>query len=874
MMQITCRKHVSQLTWCAIACAALSLSTHGQTELAKVLASDAAGGDNFGNALAIEGTTAIIGAPNEGLPSSSGAAYIFVDAGFGWEEQQKLTASDRAAFDQFGFAVAVSGDFAVVGAWNDVHLSISSGSAYVFKRTAGVWSQVQKILASDRATGDGFGIAVAMDGDTMVIGADQGFTGTTKAGKAYVYRYNGASWVHEQTLTAPDGSANDIFGRSVAISGDTIAVAAPRDENVGFPTGHNAGSAYVFTRSGVTWTQEQKLTAGDSGAGDLLGLPVSLSGDVVVAGTGLHDSEGADAGAAYVFRRSAGVWSQDAKLAASDASALSQFGNSVATNGTTIAVGSWNDQSQPSTIGSAYIFSYSGSSWNQTAKIEPTGGEDPQQFSRFAMAMNADGILVVNGADAAGGMFGSGSAYFYDLNAGGGTDTDGDGLSDADELILGTDPFNPDTDGDGVDDGLEVLIAAGSGCPDPLNSDTDGDGLSDWQELNFGPNPCNPDVDGDGLSDGYEVSIGTDPNTADTDGDGLSDGAEDSIGTDPLDPDTDGDTLIDGLEIAFGSDPLITDSDGDGLTDGFEVTLAAGSGCPNPIVADSDGDGLNDAAEHGAGLNPCDADTDADGLSDSNEAGHGTNPLIADTDGDGLLDGFEVAIAAGSGCPSPTNPDSDGDGLEDGDEYTAGMSPCDTDSDNDGLSDDNELFFGTNPLDSDSDNDGLFDGTEVDIANGTGCPNPLNPDSDGDGLSDGSEVTAGTNPCNTDTDGDGFADGVDPFPLTPGVPPEFLAAMTLAVADDVQTIALGEFLAPNNNARQGRRTALSNNLQDAAQAIENGNYAAALASLTMVANKIDGLSPPPDWMPPGPEKSALYADVQALIFLLQILMGS
>ena len=141
-------------------------------------------------------------------------------------------------------------------------------------------------------------------------------------------------------------------------------------------------------------------------------------------------------------------------------------------------------------------------------------------------------------------------------------------------------------------------------------------------------------------------------------------------------------------------------------------------------------------------------------------------------------------------------------------------------------------------------------------------------------MTDGAEINAGTNPCNADTDGDGLNDGVDPYPLTPGVPPEILAALTLAVAEDVQTISVSEFLAPNSNAAKGRRTALSNNLFDAAVAIENGQYQSALASLTMVANKVDGQSPPPDWMLPGPEKSALYADVQALIFLLQTLIGS
>ncbi len=167
-------------------------------------------------------------------------------------------------------------------------------------------------------------------------------------------------------------------------------------------------------------------------------------------------------------------------------------------------------------------------------------------------------------------------------------DTDGDGLEDGVEVLLGTDPLNPDTDGDGLDDGLEVLLGT-----DPLDPDTDGDGLSDGLEVFFGTDPLDPDTDGDGLSDGEEVFFGTDPLNPDTDGDGLDDGVEVLLGTDPLNPDTDGDGLDDGLEVLLGTDPLNPDTDGDGIPDGLEVDV----GVTDPTNPDSDGDGIPDGAD-------------------------------------------------------------------------------------------------------------------------------------------------------------------------------------------------------------------------------------------------------------------------------------
>ncbi len=403
-------------------------------------------------------------------------------------------------------------------------------------------------------------------------------------------------------------------------------------------------------------------------------------------------------------------------------------------------------------------------------------------------------------------------------------DADCDGLTDAEELNMGTDPYDPDTDGDGLPDGLELGktaantnsscalfaedsdpasttnpvsndtdgdgLADGSedanlngrvdaGETDPTRVDSDGDGLSDPDELARGTDPLNPDTDSDGLQDGNEVQRGTNPLLADTDGDGLNDGAEvNQYGTDPLNPDTDADGLNDYLEAVLGSygngktDPLNADTDGDGLADGVEDANANGAvdaGETDPTLADTDGDGIPD----GEDPYPTNPDGDGDGLNDAEEGELGTDPTNPDTDGDGLSDGDEIANGT-----DPLNPDTDGDGLLDGEEvYVYGTDPLNPDTDGDGLLDGAEVHtWGTNPLASDSDGDGLGDYLEVIVGSyGNGKTDPLNADTDGDGLSDGAEDAdangsrdAGeTDPTMADTDGDGIPDGEDPYPTNP-----------------------------------------------------------------------------------------------------------
>jgi hypothetical protein len=277
-----------------------------------------------------------------------------------WSQLQKLEASDAATGDAIGQSVAISGETIVVGgAPGDATEEASFGAAaYVFVRSDGVWSQQQKLQVSDRL--DLFGFDVAISGETIVVGAhgDDGTAGPDQ-GSAYVFVRSGGVWSEQQKLEASDAAAEEHFGFSVAISGETIVVGA--GFNAGFADGgSDQGSAYVFVRSGTVWSEQQKLEASDAAAGDLFGFSVGISGETVVVGAVLDDgAAGIDQGSAYVFVRSGGLWSQLQKLEASDAATDDTFGRSPAISGGTIVVGASFDDSDDGAFqdqGSAYVF--------------------------------------------------------------------------------------------------------------------------------------------------------------------------------------------------------------------------------------------------------------------------------------------------------------------------------------------------------------------------------------------------------------------------------------------------------------------------------------------------------------------------------------
>jgi hypothetical protein len=321
---------------------------------ARLTASHRAANDNFGWSVAISGSTAVVGA--YGKNSDTGAAYVFVRSGSTWSQQAKLTATDGAARDFFGYSVALSGSTAVVGAIGNNSLA---GAAYVFTGSGGTWSQQAELTASDGAASDFFGASVALSGSTAVVGAPGNNAST---GAAYVFTGSGGTWSQQAELTAADGAPSDNFGNSVALSGSTAVVGAPS-------ANPSPGAAYVFVRSASGhWSQRAKLTATDGASGDNFGNSVALSGSTAVVGAPGNNSF---TGAAYVFTGSGSTWSQQTELTAADGAANDSFGVSVALSGSTAVVGAYGNNSA---TGAAYVFARSGSTWSQQIKLTASDG--------------------------------------------------------------------------------------------------------------------------------------------------------------------------------------------------------------------------------------------------------------------------------------------------------------------------------------------------------------------------------------------------------------------------------------------------------------------------------------------------------------------
>jgi len=263
-----------------------------------------------GYSVSLDLNTAIAGAPFEdGAGTDRGAAYVHTRSGTTWTQQQKLTASDTEDGDIFGASVAIDGDTAIVGAPYESTGGTQSGAAYVFTRSGSTWTEQQKLVASDASSFSEFGASVAISGNTVIVGAYQDNGAGSSRGAAYVFTRSGSTWTQQQKLAASDPEDFAYFGWSVSIQNDDAVVGA-RLKGDG---GSNRGAAYVFTRSGATWTQQQKLTASDTADNDEFGISVSIDQNTVIVGADRRLGFGVDNGAAYVFTRSGSTWTQEQK---------------------------------------------------------------------------------------------------------------------------------------------------------------------------------------------------------------------------------------------------------------------------------------------------------------------------------------------------------------------------------------------------------------------------------------------------------------------------------------------------------------------------------------------------------------------------------
>jgi hypothetical protein len=373
-------------------------------EIFKLTASDGAAFDSFGWSASIsdDGLTAIVGAYTN---DNNGSAYIYKYINSAWNET-KLTASDGAAGDSFGWPVSISGDglTAIVGAHRDDDNGTDSGSAYIYKYINGAWNET-KLTASDGAASDFFGrsASISDDGLTVIIGALGDDDDGSSSGSAYIYKYINGAW-NETKLTASDGAAGDSFGLSVSISDDglTAIVGANGDDD--------DGSAYIYKYINSAWN-ETKLTASDGAASDSFGYSVSISDDGLTAIVGANGDD-SSRGSAYIYNYNSGVWNET-KLTASDGAAYDYFGYSVSISGDglTAIVGANGDDSSR---GSAYIYNYNSGVWNET-KLTASDGAAYDYFG-YSVSISGDGLTAIVGAyrDDDNGTD-SGSAYIFPL---------------------------------------------------------------------------------------------------------------------------------------------------------------------------------------------------------------------------------------------------------------------------------------------------------------------------------------------------------------------------------------------------------------------------------------------------------------------------
>ena len=376
---------------------------------ASLSASDAAAADAFGAAVDISGDTLIVGANGQDdLGFSAGAAYVFQrdpgDPDF-WQETAVLTASDGQALDWFGVDVAISGDTVVVGAQLSDAVADASGAAYIFEREGGVWREVTRLVASDGEHNDDFGIGVEIDRDTVVIGALLKNTEAGRdAGAAYVYQRDRGgpdAWGEVVRLVAGDGAFNDRFGRSVDVSGDTIAVGA----SLADAPAANAGAVYLFERNAGgpdAWGEVAKLVASDAQTGDNLGFGVAIDGQTLVAGAHLGG-----AGSAYVFQRDplgGDAWNELAELQG-PTDPLAQFGRVVDLRGGAIVVGAPHEAN---VAGAAYLFEQQANGeWSPAGRLALAAFEFPDQLGWGVAIDGGTAVVGAPHADLAGSDVGA-----------------------------------------------------------------------------------------------------------------------------------------------------------------------------------------------------------------------------------------------------------------------------------------------------------------------------------------------------------------------------------------------------------------------------------------------------------------------------------
>lgn len=356
------------------------------TQEDKVTATIPVSQEEFGDSVGISGNHMVVGARwyNQGFTPRVGAAYVFVPNGADWSLQQMLLAPDAAQDDFFGDAAAIDGDTLVIGAPGDNNPVVDGGSAYVFVRSGTAWSFQAKLLPSDPLQVSSFGGSVSISGDTIVVG------GTNIS--IYTFVRTGTTWTQQQRITPSDPQIGQNFGTSVAISGNTLIAGASGDDvNT---EGAGGGAAYIFIRSGAVWSQQAKLVGDTTVEGDTLGHSVAISGNTAIVGA--RNAAHPDfpfAGSAYIFVRSGVTWSQQAQLFSSSPGTSFWFGHAVTIDGDTVAIGNPGDNSLGGFTGAADVFRRSGTTWTHQQFLQAADAGSTE-WTGWSIGISGDAIAI------------------------------------------------------------------------------------------------------------------------------------------------------------------------------------------------------------------------------------------------------------------------------------------------------------------------------------------------------------------------------------------------------------------------------------------------------------------------------------------------
>jgi hypothetical protein len=409
-------------------------------ESAQLIADDGAEGDYFGYSVDISANRAVVGAyRDDDNGSNSGSVYVYRLDGDNWSLEAKLKASDGEINDWFGWAVAISGNTIVVGATGDRDAGDWTGSVYIYQYEGKSWTEQAKLLADD--TGYyweefGFDVAISADSNTVLIGANKANDNGFKSGAAYIFRFDGSNWVQQSKLLASDGVELATFGNSVAISedGNTAFIGVPGRDT----SGYTAGSVYVFEFEEGQWLQKQKLIASDAAHGDHFGHSLAVSGEILVVGA--YGDDGAEpndlycnSGSAYIFNNDGTNWIERTKLELSDGRCRNQFGWAIDIFDDTVVVGA-PDGHWETTYGpgSAYVFGFDVLEWTVKALLVSS---DAAFGDHFGWSVGVFGGMVLVGAeldDVLGPDSGAVYTFTIDMCPG---DFDGDGDVDLEDLV-------------------------------------------------------------------------------------------------------------------------------------------------------------------------------------------------------------------------------------------------------------------------------------------------------------------------------------------------------------------------------------------------------------------------------------------------------